>query len=115
MLADSTARPSSCAALPLVNSAGTSVTCTTAADRDARIAATGAKAATGGKADSSKTADDGKKTGGAKGSGTKAAAPPTETGGDNAAKGDASGDPQKSLTLSKASIQENYAQNGLKG
>ncbi|KXN88403.1 hypothetical protein AN958_07385 [Leucoagaricus sp. SymC.cos] len=30
-----------CAALPLVNSPGTSVTCTTAADRDARIAATG--------------------------------------------------------------------------
>ena len=27
-----------CAALPLVNSKGTSVTCTTAADRDARIA-----------------------------------------------------------------------------
>ncbi|KAI0330154.1 hypothetical protein GY45DRAFT_1278406 [Cubamyces sp. BRFM 1775] len=33
-----------CAALPLVNSPGTSVTCTTAADRDARIAATGANA-----------------------------------------------------------------------
>ncbi|KAI0356148.1 hypothetical protein OH77DRAFT_236918 [Trametes cingulata] len=31
-----------CAALPLVNSPGTSITCTTAADRDARIAATGA-------------------------------------------------------------------------
>ncbi|KAF9258612.1 hypothetical protein L218DRAFT_909265 [Marasmius fiardii PR-910] len=37
-----------CAALPLVNSAGTSVTCTTAADRDARIAATGATAGAGG-------------------------------------------------------------------
>lgn len=31
-----------CAALPLVNAPGTSVACTTAADRDARIAATGA-------------------------------------------------------------------------
>jgi len=31
-----------CAALPLVNSRGTSITCTTKADRDARIAATGA-------------------------------------------------------------------------
>ncbi|KAI0633419.1 hypothetical protein C8Q77DRAFT_787039 [Trametes polyzona] len=31
-----------CAALPLVNSPGTSITCTTTADRDARIAATGA-------------------------------------------------------------------------
>lgn len=29
----------SCASLPLVNSAGTSITCTTASDRDARIAA----------------------------------------------------------------------------
>lgn len=34
-----------CAALPLVNSRGTSNTCTTAADRDARIAATGATGA----------------------------------------------------------------------
>ena len=34
--------PFSCAALPLVNSPGTSITCTTASDRDARIAATGA-------------------------------------------------------------------------
>jgi hypothetical protein len=32
-----------CAALPLVNSAGTSITCTTQSDLDARIAATGAK------------------------------------------------------------------------
>ncbi|KAJ3872084.1 hypothetical protein F5051DRAFT_339883, partial [Lentinula edodes] len=31
-----------CAALPLVNSAGTSITCTTTADAEARIAATGA-------------------------------------------------------------------------
>ncbi|EEB96722.1 hypothetical protein MPER_04095, partial [Moniliophthora perniciosa FA553] len=33
-----------CAALPLVNSAGTTITCTTEADRDARIAETGAQA-----------------------------------------------------------------------
>ncbi|KAH7913039.1 hypothetical protein BJ138DRAFT_694464 [Hygrophoropsis aurantiaca] len=32
-----------CAALPLVNSAGTSITCTTTADAEARIAATGAQ------------------------------------------------------------------------
>ncbi|KAF8513823.1 hypothetical protein BU17DRAFT_6346, partial [Hysterangium stoloniferum] len=31
-----------CIALPLVNKPGTSITCDTAADRDARIAATGA-------------------------------------------------------------------------
>ncbi|KAG5349666.1 hypothetical protein C0989_002470 [Termitomyces sp. Mn162] len=34
-----------CAALPLVNKPGTSIACTTAADRDARIAATGATSA----------------------------------------------------------------------
>ncbi|TFY72247.1 hypothetical protein EVG20_g755 [Dentipellis fragilis] len=43
-----------CAALPLVNSAGTSITCTTQADLDARIAATGAK--DGGNAGSSSAA-----------------------------------------------------------
>lgn len=32
-----------CAALPLVNSPGTSITCTTTADANARIAATGAQ------------------------------------------------------------------------
>lgn len=37
----------SCAALPLVNSAGTSVACTTASDRDSRIAATGATSGSG--------------------------------------------------------------------
>jgi len=35
-----------CVALPLVNKPGTSITCDTAADRDARIAATGATSAT---------------------------------------------------------------------
>ncbi|KAH9926334.1 uncharacterized protein BXZ73DRAFT_103015 [Epithele typhae] len=45
-----------CAALPLVNSAGTSITCTTAADRDARIAATGATAASTGAATTSAAA-----------------------------------------------------------
>ncbi|PIL25496.1 hypothetical protein GSI_13386 [Ganoderma sinense ZZ0214-1] len=105
-----------CAALPLDNSAGTTVTCTTAADRDARIAATGAKAgATGTKADDGKKATGGKNTSSAKASGTKAAAPPTETAGNNAANGDATGDPQKSLTLSKDSIQANYANDGSQG
>jgi len=37
-----------CAALPLVNNPGTSITCTTQADVDARIAATGATATTAG-------------------------------------------------------------------
>ena len=122
-MADSTPHPSSCAALPLVNSAGTSVTCTTAADRDARIAATGATAAasgtkdTGKKGKGGKKGSGGKKSGGAKASGTavSSAAPPTETGGNNAASGDATGDPQKSLTLSKDSIQANYSQDGSQG
>jgi hypothetical protein len=47
-----TANVTSCAALPLVNSPGTSVTCTTAQDRDARIAATGATAASAGSSSS---------------------------------------------------------------
>lgn len=104
----------SCAALPLVNSAGTSVTCTTAADRDARIAATGATA----------PADTGKGTAPAdtgKGTGNK--------GGDNAANGNAAasstaaapaasstaaaGDVQASTTLDPKAIQPNYASDGV--
>ncbi|KAI0666871.1 hypothetical protein C8Q78DRAFT_427541 [Trametes maxima] len=90
-----------CAALPLVNSAGTSITCTTAADRDARIAATGATAAaTGGNA----------AAGGTAAAGTGAAA------GNNAASGAAAGtdnnDPQKSLTLVQSVIATGFANDG---
>ena len=103
---------SSCAALPLVNSAGTSVTCTTAADRDARIAATGAT------------------TGAASGSSSSAAASSSSAAaGDNAANGNAAasstaaapaasstaaaGDVQASTTLDPKAIQPNYASDGV--
>ncbi|KAI0374556.1 hypothetical protein BV20DRAFT_961760 [Pilatotrama ljubarskyi] len=70
-----------CAALPLVNSPGTSITCTTAADRDARIAATGAtaggdNAATGGAAGSA-AAGAGAGTSGSAGAATSVAAAST--------------------------------------
>ncbi|KAI0047639.1 hypothetical protein FA95DRAFT_1605874 [Auriscalpium vulgare] len=124
-----------CAALPLVNSAGTSVTCTTAADRDARIAATGASgagsnnAAQGGAAGNNKGAA-AAKSGKGKGKGaakstsaasTAAAAAATGKGkgkgADNAGKGTAAvaaqgGDAQKSLTLDPKVIATGFADDG---
>ncbi|KAI0072368.1 hypothetical protein K474DRAFT_1667906 [Panus rudis PR-1116 ss-1] len=101
-----------CAALPLVNSAGTSVTCTTAQDRDARIAATGATGA------DSDTGDDGTGTGNntgnstsnntGKGSGNDTgnnAGNSTTTPPDNS-------DPQKSLTLLDSVIAKGFANDG---
>ncbi|KAI0090005.1 hypothetical protein BDY19DRAFT_96599 [Irpex rosettiformis] len=91
-----------CHSLPLVNSAGTSVTCTTDADFQARIAATGANSA-----------------------GTAATAATTTAaaaGGNNAGKGAAAatataaaagtGDPNTSLTLDPAVIAKAFANNG---
>ncbi len=117
----------SCAALPLVNSAGTSITCTTAADRDARIAATGATAAAGtgntgtGNTGTGNTGTDNTGTGntgtGNANTGNGTANAGGNKGGDNAANGNAPGgadnsDPQKSTTLAQASIQPNYASDG---
>ncbi|KAH6917132.1 hypothetical protein BKA70DRAFT_1251419 [Coprinopsis sp. MPI-PUGE-AT-0042] len=98
-----------CAALPLVNSRGTSNTCTTAADRDARIAATGA-------------------------TGAGAAPPPANNGGNNGGNNNDNGgnnnnnnqppaqappagnnnnaDAQTSLTLDPAVIAQNFANDG---
>ncbi|RDB29153.1 hypothetical protein Hypma_015100 [Hypsizygus marmoreus] len=86
-----------CAALPLVNSPGTSITCTTAADRDARIAATGAKA---GAVVPPPAAD------------PPAPAPPSN--GNNADSGTAPGgdDPQTSLTLDPAVIANGFDNDG---
>ncbi|RPD62601.1 hypothetical protein L226DRAFT_327636 [Lentinus tigrinus ALCF2SS1-7] len=96
-----------CAALPLVNSAGTSVTCTTAADRDARIAATGATAASGsGNKDTGSKGGDNAANGNAAASSTAAAPAASNTA---AAAG---GDPQTSTTLDPKSIQANFAQDG---
>ncbi|KAJ7728546.1 hypothetical protein B0H16DRAFT_1427991 [Mycena metata] len=103
-----------CAALPLVNSAGTSVTCTTPADRDARLAATGAsttvapakaapaKAAKTTAAKAAKTA----KASPAKASPAKASpAPPAA-----AAAGD--DDLQNSFTLDQSVVQKGYLDDG---
>jgi len=96
-----------CAALPLVNSAGTSVTCTTASERDARIQATGA---TGG---SSSMAARPRGVVDAAGAKTTSATKATSTKG--AAKSSASasgGDAQKSLTLDPSVIAKGFEQNG---
>jgi len=75
-----------------VNAPGTSVTCTTAADRDARIAATGAKA-------------------GAAPANPPPAAPPAK--GNNAGNsGSAGGDPQTSLTLDPSVIAKGFSNDG---
>ncbi|KAI0365182.1 hypothetical protein BV20DRAFT_1039040 [Pilatotrama ljubarskyi] len=99
-----------CAALPLVNSAGTSITCTTAADRDARIAATGATAAAGSGDASTSTGTNGQASGGAvttaAASSTAAAAAAT-----SAAAGD-NNDPQKSLTLLQSVIATGFQNDG---
>jgi hypothetical protein len=125
---------SSCAALPLVNSAGTSITCTTAADRDARIEATGAQSGNSSvrlsfcqdsnmwlicffvsfKA-TSPTANN--VAAGAKGSGTKSDSSAKATGTKSpGTKGGASngagGDLQKSLTLDPSVIAKGFQQDG---
>ncbi|KII86405.1 hypothetical protein PLICRDRAFT_164957 [Plicaturopsis crispa FD-325 SS-3] len=115
-----------CAALPLVNSAGTSITCTTAADRDARIAATGAQGAAAAPAGSASAATSSvaaatsaKGGNNAAASSTAAAttkaaasassaAPPAAT----SAAAAAGGDIQKSLTLDPSVINKGFAQDG---
>ncbi|KAI0628207.1 hypothetical protein C8Q77DRAFT_479082 [Trametes polyzona] len=99
-----------CAALPLVNSAGTSITCTTAADRDARIAATGATAAAGGKGNTGTAA--GGNNAGAGGAATSSAAAATGTAAAGAGAGANNGDPQKSTTLVQSVIATGFANDG---
>jgi len=95
-----------CAALPLVNSPGTSITCTTQSDVDRRIAATGAKAAP-------PSPDNGGSTGGNQGgndggTGGNTGAP---QGNDAQKKGD-NKNPQTSLTLDPAVIARGFAKDG---
>lgn len=102
-----------CAALPLVNSAGTSITCTTAADRDARIKATGAEG--GGSSAADPRANNA--AAGAKGSGTKSTSSAKSAGTKSAgtkggASGGAGGNPQTSLTLDPSVIAKGFEQNG---
>jgi len=85
-----------CRALPLVNSPGTNVTCTTDADAKTRIAATGA-------------------TGSGNSSSSSSAKPPANTSGNNFGAGNGSGnnnDPQKSLTLDKKVIATGFQNDG---
>jgi len=101
-----------CAALPLDNKAGTTITCTTPADLAARIAATGATDASAGTGNAATTVA------------STTAAAPTATGAvDNGAAGGAGGgatgggagageDPQKSLTLDPKVIAPAFANNG---
>ncbi|KAJ7596612.1 hypothetical protein C8J56DRAFT_816427 [Mycena floridula] len=91
-----------CAALPLVNSAGTSITCTTPADLAARIAATGA---TDSSAGSTTAATDSTATT------TSAAASPTTSAVDNGS-GAGDSDPQTSLTLDPRVISKGFNNDG---
>jgi len=99
-----------CAALPLTNSAGTSVTCTTQADLDARIAATGATtsaaaappAASTTAAVNATTAAANTTTAAAAAATSSTAAPPATN---NAGSGAGSGDLQTSLTLDPSVVQ----------
>ncbi|KAF8203762.1 hypothetical protein BJ912DRAFT_1052556 [Pholiota molesta] len=89
-----------CAALPLVNSPGTSITCTTSADLAARIAATGAT-------DSGSAASSAASTPPPASSTSVAPAAQTST-----AVATQSGDAQTSLTLDPAVIAKGFANNG---
>lgn len=96
-----------CTALPLANKPGTSVTCDTQADADARIAATGASSSGGSNTGGNGNANAGNATidNGDANNGTS----------NNAATGDAagnSGDPQTSLTLDPAVVGKGFANNG---
>ncbi|EGO02751.1 hypothetical protein SERLA73DRAFT_70232 [Serpula lacrymans var. lacrymans S7.3] len=87
-----------CAALPLVNSAGTSIACTTQSDVDSRIAATGATSGSSGTTGSTTSVSTSTAT-------SVSAASPTSTSG-------SSGNGQSSLTLLSSVIAKGFAQNG---
>jgi len=92
-----------CAALPLVNSAGTSITCDTQADITARLAATGATAAAPPAASSAAAA-----------AAPPAAAPPAASAAANTASTATADnkDIQNSLTLSQSVIATGFTNNG---
>ncbi|KAH9942288.1 uncharacterized protein BXZ73DRAFT_41017 [Epithele typhae] len=108
-----------CAALPLVNSAGTSVTCTTAADRDARIAATGATSAASSAAAAPPASSAAASSAAAAPPASSAAASSTAAAGNNAANGTAATGgtedaqaAQTSTTLLSSVIATGFAQDG---
>jgi len=100
-----------CAALPLVNSAGTSITCTTASDRDARIQATGAQGGNASTAGTPRGANN--VAAGGKSSTVKAAgAAKTQGAANSASSAGSSGNAQTSLTLDPSVIAKGFEQNG---
>ncbi|KAJ8593552.1 hypothetical protein M405DRAFT_872501 [Rhizopogon salebrosus TDB-379] len=104
-----------CAALPLVNSAGTSITCTTQADLNARIAATGATANGTTTTGSPSNAAKGNPSNVTTGSVTTSASPApqsTATSGSGSSS-NSSSSAQTSLTLLSSVVAPNFAQNGL--
>ena len=101
----------SCAALPLVNSAGTSITCTTQADLNSRIAATGATAngttTTGNPSNSTLTGSPSNVTTKGSPSSVNSSPIPSSTGSSS------NSGAQTSLTLLSSLVAPNFAQNGL--
>ncbi|KAF9020335.1 hypothetical protein BDZ89DRAFT_1138756 [Hymenopellis radicata] len=101
-----------CAALPTVGSAGTIITCTTADDLAARLAATGATGA-GGSNDNNGNGDAQNGTGAT--NATDTGADGTNNAGNSSAAGDAgnNGDIQSSLTLDPSVIADNFNNDGI--
>jgi len=102
-----------CAALPLVNKAGTSITCTTQADVNSRIAATGAKAPSGNNntGENKNGAGAGNNNPPSNNGGNKNEGSNNNTGGNNG-NNNGSNNPQTSLTLDPAVIAKGFANNG---
>lgn len=117
-----TIRKYSCAALPNVNSPGTSIACTTPADRDARIAATGATAGSASAAGASSVAASSSAVSSVFSSASStvlssaATASSTASSGNDAAGGAAAGNggdnAQTSLTLDPAVIATGFENDG---
>ncbi|KAH8120497.1 hypothetical protein DFH11DRAFT_1560337 [Phellopilus nigrolimitatus] len=105
-----------CAALPLVNSQGTSITCTTQSDVDSRIAATGATNSASdnsGSSSSSSSAAPSATAAGKSGSSSKAKTP-SSTSSSSASNptSSSSGDLQSSLCLDSSLVQNGFEKDG---
>ncbi|KAI5123725.1 hypothetical protein M0805_000318 [Coniferiporia weirii] len=105
-----------CAALPLVNSAGTSITCTTQSDIESRIAATGATDNGSGGSDTSSASSTGQASTTTKGAAsTRASTTRTSTNAASSSTSSASGstgDLQTSLCLDSSLVQTGFEKNG---
>jgi hypothetical protein len=106
-----------CAALPLVNAPGTTISCTSAGDRDARIAATGANggAGAGGNTGNGAPANNNvpkPQVPAANNNNNQGGNNNQNNGGNNGGNNNGGGDPQKSRTLDNAVIATGFANNG---